>query len=136
MWIKRNEYVALQRENASLAATIQSTIEASRRYEREIDYWRGKFESAQNRADRVADLAFETSGMRPISDLGVAERDKNAENVAEVAERQRELITEMFADEIPDEIEQEGADDAEGFVIDPELIGALQDAAAEMQGKK
>lgn len=124
MWIGKERYIALERENASLAATIESVIGTTKRLEREIVYWRDKFESAQNRADRVSDLAFETSGFRPISDLGISERKEAIKSAKEYEKEKEQLITEMYADEInteDDSIPVTG-------LIDDDLIQALKES--------
>jgi hypothetical protein len=124
MWISKERYIALERENGSLSATIESKIEVTKRLEREISYWRDKFESAQNRADRVSDLAFETSGFRPISDLGISERKDAIKSAKEYEKAQEDMAREMYADEI-------NTDDNELPVtglIDDDLLQALKES--------
>lgn len=124
MWIGKERYIALERENASLAATIESKQAELRRQEREIAYWRDKFESAQNRADRVSDLAFETSGFRPISDLGISERKEAIKSAKEYEKAQEDMAREMYADEINDS----DSDIPVTGLIDDDLIQALKES--------
>lgn len=135
MWISKGNYVALQRENAANAATLESKIGTIKRLEAEIVYWREKFESAQNRADRVSDLAFETSGFKPISDLGVSERERSNKTARDAADEIKRLTTELYAEEIGGEDDADDADanDAEGFGVEVELVKALTLAAKEVQ---
>lgn len=138
MWIKHKNYIEIITNKSRLEAKVEMAEAEVGRLEREVDYWRGKFESAQNRADRVADLAFETSGFRPISDLGVTERDKRAAEAKDATERNQRLMTEMFADEIGGD-EGEGDLPIDGFGIESGLVDAIGQAVEQIKattGKK
>lgn len=99
MWIKRDDFVAKERENARLLAEVELNQKQIQRLQREIDYWRGKFEEAQNRADRVNDKLTETAGFGPVSELGVKEAEKMKKEYQRMMVEAERQNREMFSEE-------------------------------------
>jgi hypothetical protein len=126
MWVTRESFETGLKRTAKLEVELQSKIEQISRLEKEIDYWRDKFESAQNRADRIADKSLAVSGIGPVSDLGMKELDETMGRYAKMAKDTERQTTEMFGEEIP----MDGTENSE-LVIDPKLIAALADGLRE-----
>lgn len=120
MWINREQYEANLRRTAKLEVEVESKQGQIARLKDEIDYWREKFESAQNRADRIVDKSLTVSGLGPVSDLGVKEFEEVTGKYAKMMKEADRQATEMFADEIPS---IEGEND--GLEIDPELLSSV-----------
>ena len=123
MWIKREVFEANLRRTAKLESEVESKQGQIARLQQEIDYWRGKFESALNRADRLVDKSLSVSGIGPISDLGVQEVTENSKIYEKMMKNAEKMNTEMFADEIPGE--------EEGVGVDPALVKAMIDGSRE-----
>lgn len=62
--------------------------------ERELDYWREKFEKEQARADRAVDSLISQNGQTPISEESRSERSKVADAMVEMQHQ----IGEIFGD--------------------------------------
>ena len=124
MWIKRTDYEAYVSDRASLRAT--ETLVG--RLEKEIDYWRQRYESERNRADRVVDAHFASGGIAPVTDLGVSALKEAQEEMKKFASRND--TTELASD--GDDI---SVGDGEGHLrIDPELLQVLTGAGKGLNG--
>lgn len=81
MWLKRIRYEELVKAE-SLTEHLQ----------REVEYWRRKFEDEKARADRIGDRVFEMEGRPPVSTQGMVEARASAEEIKRVMEqRMREM---------------------------------------------
>lgn len=124
MWIKRSDFIDLKAQAAAQNAEIKGHIHRIAQLERELDYWRGKFEAEQHRADRIADYDHAQRGLGPVSDLGVTENQiretKKATNLAQKTDEMREMFRDVLenAEEFPEE--------AGKATISPELIDAIK----------
>jgi len=116
MWIARANYEALLRDRVRLESEVESNKGIIARLEKELDYWRGKFEGEQARADRVNDRLMETSGFAPVSETGIREVDEWKKKTEELMKGYMKQNTEMFADELPGE---------EVVEIDENLLGEV-----------
>lgn len=101
MWINRAQYDSMLRDGASLSAQVESYKQQLSSMSKELSYWRGKFEEAQNRSDRVNDRLIQTQGFEPVSDLGIKEADGYASRYAQMMKAAQAEAVEMFADEVP-----------------------------------
>lgn len=126
MWVSKGKYETDLKRTSKLEVELQSKIEQISRLEREIDYWRGKFESAQNRADRIVDKSLSVSGIGPVSDLGMKELDETMGKYAKMMKDAENQSTEMFGEEI----RAEGTENLE-LEIEPQLVNALVDGLRE-----
>jgi len=126
MWIKSAQYIKLIEDNATNKKELELREGQIARLQQEIDYWRDKFESAQNRADRIADKSLAVSGIGPVSDLGMKELDEAMGKYAKMAKEAEKQTTEMFGEEIRDD----GKENSE-LEIDPQLLTALVDGLRE-----
>lgn len=126
MWINREQYEANLKRTAKLEVELQSKVERISHLQDEVDYWREKFESAQNRADRIVDKSLTVSGIGPVSDLGVKEFEEVTGKYAKMMKEADRQATEMFADEIPSSGEDTGS-----FEIDPELLSSVVNGLKE-----
>jgi len=118
MWVKRDVYESLLRDRARLESEVELSREQIASLRKEIDYWRGKFEREQERADRVNDRLMESSGFAPVSETGIKEADDMKKKMDELVKNYAKQTNEMFADEIPGE----GGGD---LVVDEGLLGAI-----------
>jgi len=118
MWVRRDVYEALVRDRARLESDLESKRGIISRLEKEIDYWRGKFEREQERADRVNDRLMESSGFAPVSETGIKEADGLKKQYEELMKNYTKQTNEMFADELP------GAGGGD-LVIDEGLLSAV-----------
>lgn len=124
MWIKKDVFIALRVENASLIAEARGYTHRISQLERELDYWRGKFEAEQHRADRIADYDHAQRGLGPVSDLGVTETQiKETKKAANLAQRVAEH-REMFADVLEDS--ENFPEEAGKATISPELMDVIK----------
>lgn len=130
MWIKRDEFIAMQRENAGLAATVESKTAEASRVNDEIAYWRERFEREQRRADRVCDLAFEAEGRAPVTDLGREERKLEQDRMSAAMKKATEQAIEMYGDVIPDDEDETSSETDE---IEPELLESLTQGLQELK---
>lgn len=126
MWINRDRYEASLKGTAKLEVELQSKVGQISRLEKEIDYWRDKFESAQNRADRIVDKSLSVSGIGPVSDLGMKELDETMGKYAKMMKDAEHQSTEMFGEEI----REDGKENLE-LEIDPQFANALVDGLRE-----
>lgn len=112
MWIKREKY-----ENLLKESTLTSHLRA------EVEYWRGKFESERERADRIGDRVFEVEGRAPVSTMGMAEARMNADEMKRAVEAQVREMGGAFEEDDPSE-----------FIVN-EMIKITPEAAAAL-GKR
>jgi hypothetical protein len=118
MWIRKANWEGKLLQNARLEVELKSKIGENSRLEREVDYWRAKFESEQNRADRISDKSLSAGGLGPVSDLGVREAETFSTNYQKMMKDAERMNTEMFAEVIPGE-------ETEELQIDPALLEAI-----------
>jgi hypothetical protein len=113
MFVKRKTFETLMTDKVRNEAT-QDLVG---RLEREVTYWRERFEAEQARADRTIDAHFATGGIAPVSNVGIAETKATAEEMKAKAERVMQEFAEIGRD-----------DDGEPFEelrIDPDLMAKL-----------
>src|SRR4051812_38877470 len=122
MWISREKYEAELKRTVKLESEVESKQGQILRLQKEIDYWREKFESSQNRADRIVDKSLSVSGIGPVSDLGMKELDETMGKYAKMMKEAEIQATEMFGEEI----REDGKENLE-LEIDPQLVTALVD---------
>lgn len=121
MWISKEEFLVGVKRTALLEGEIKGNLEKIGRLEKEIDYWREMFESAQNRADRISDKALTVSGIGPVSDLGVREVDDHGKKYAKMMKEAENQANEMFGEELNSPLTEGGGE----LLIDPQLLGAI-----------
>lgn len=124
MWIGKEEFLVGVKRTALLEGEIKGNLEKIGRLEKEIDYWREMFESAQHRADRISDKALTVSGIGPVSDLGVREADDHGKKYAKMMKEAENQANEMFGEELNSPL-TEGEEGGGGLLIDPQLLGAI-----------
>ena len=103
MWISKRDLIGKERELASLTTDVKLKQSQILRLEKEVDYWREKFEQEKNRADRVNDKLTETAGFGPVSELGIGEAEKLRKEYERMMKQSQRESAEMFADDIPGE---------------------------------
>lgn len=124
MWIGKEEFLVGVKRTALLEGEIKGNLEKIGRLEKEIDYWREMFESAQHRADRISDKALTVSGIGPVSDLGVREVDDHGKKYAKMMKEAENQANEMFGEELNSPL-TEGGEGGGELLIDPQLLGAI-----------
>lgn len=137
MWIKRVIYDTLVRKNEALSAEVELkkdhvTPRLASYLEKEVEYWRDRFEREQRRADRITDTVVTERGGEPVTDLGVADSVERADK----AERRKKSalleIVEMFGDQIDPEGTAEGDDAAlEIPPVADDLLAAIAETATK-----
>lgn len=122
MWISRVKYEQQVVKEAQQQALISSNQARIEHLNKEVDYWREKFEESLRRADRIHDNAMVSGGLPPVSDLGhmSAEKKRVASLKAMVAAEKENV--EMFGEEI------RGEEAAEVVEEDFEIDGGLAEA--------
>lgn len=129
MWLSRAKYEQVTVTLAHLRAEVQSKQSQIERVQKEIDYWREKFEESLRRADRIHDNAMVSGGLPPVSDLGyVSAEKKHAESLKAMLAAEKENI-EMFGEEIRGDGVAEVVE--EDFEIDGGLAEAVLGALRE-----
>lgn len=123
MWVNREQYEANLKRTAKLEVEVESNIREIARLRVEIDYWRAKFESALNRADRIVDKSLTVSGLGPVSDLGVKELTETTSRYEEMMKKAVKENTEMFAEEIPGAFSE--GEEEKGLQIDENLLAGV-----------
>lgn len=98
MWIRKDDYLGLLKENSSLQTTVELKQVQIASLQKELEYWRGKFEEQLNRADRVNDKLTEASGFGPVSDLGVSEAKRMRDEMERMMKEAGKQGVEMFSD--------------------------------------
>jgi hypothetical protein len=114
MWVKREKYESL----VKLEGQLESKKERIAHLEKEIDYWREKFEEAQRRTDRIHDKTLVSGGIGPVSDLGVQEAVTQTSLYQQMIKDMEKQNAEMFSESIGEE---------EVVEVDSSLLSAVID---------
>lgn len=123
MWIGRKRFEQMLVDNADMKATVKSREKEVERLEKEVDYWRGKFEAEQNRADRAVDAVTANVGAGPVSDLGAQSLKRAADDARKAFEQRERENREIFGEDLGSEADSPLA---EGEIpLSEELVEAV-----------